>query len=121
MKTDKEILENFKCRRCGNCCKWPGIVRLTDDDADNIAEYLGIPFEEFIEKYTRLSPDRRCLVLTDNEQGGCIFYREPPPGCLIQPVKPYQCGAFPEKWRTELWREHCAGAKEENQTLDDKK
>ena len=109
-KTDK--IEGFSCKRCGNCCKWPGIVRLTDNDISRISEYLNIPPEEFIEEYTKLAPDRRCLTLLDNHHGGCIFYTEPPPGCKVQEVKPVQCCDFPEKWRNRSWRQHCAGAKD---------
>jgi uncharacterized protein len=111
MTSEQETLKNFKCKRCGNCCKWPGIVRLSDEDINQIAAFLNLCVEEFIEQYTKLSPDRRCLILTDNEQGGCVFYTEPPPGCIIQQVKPIQCGNFPEKWRTKLWHKSCAGAK----------
>ena len=26
----------FECRRCGNCCRWPGAVKLLDEEVDAI-------------------------------------------------------------------------------------
>ena len=37
-----------KCRRCGNCCRWHGWVRLSDGEIDVIAEFankLGLAFQ----------------------------------------------------------------------------
>jgi len=33
---------SFKCRRCGNCCKWPGYVRLFSFEVEQIAEFLNL-------------------------------------------------------------------------------
>jgi hypothetical protein len=38
----------YLCQRCGNCCRWPGDVRITDEETKNIAEYLELSEEEFI-------------------------------------------------------------------------
>ena len=34
--------EEFKCLRCGNCCRWPGYVRVNNREIDAIAAFLGI-------------------------------------------------------------------------------
>ena len=31
---DKEV---FECTRCGTCCTWPGFVKLSDSEIDEIA------------------------------------------------------------------------------------
>lgn len=112
---------NFKCRRCGTCCKWPGYVRLFSFEADKIAEFMNMDVHEFIENYTVLTRDRRNLSLIENDDHSCIFYRDDPPACMIEPVKPRQCREFPLKWRFEGWEKFCRGAKYiENILPDDK-
>ena len=44
----------YQCDRCTACCKWPGDVRVEDDEIEKIAEYLGMETQVFIENYTRL-------------------------------------------------------------------
>ncbi len=90
-------MREFHCAGCGACCRWQGIVRLDDNAIAAIAAYLGLAEQEFIDKWTRLSPDRRCLVLNDREDGACCFLT-PDNRCRIHPVKPRQCGAFPMEW-----------------------
>ena len=59
MNVEKEDLSAFQCRRCGACCKWEGPVRVTEQEIDAIADYLGIELQRFIRDYTYLTPDRR--------------------------------------------------------------
>ena len=62
MNVEKEDLSAFQCRRCGACCKWEGPVRVTEQEIDAIADYLGIELQRFIRDYTYLTPERRlCL------------------------------------------------------------
>ena len=108
---DKDIMnnKNFNCVRCGTCCKWPGYVRVSSDEIDAIAEFMQISSHEFIEKYTRLTSDRRGLSLIEHDNGLCVFYRESPPECVINDVKPAQCRNFPLKWNFEGWEKECRG------------
>ena len=48
MNVEKEDLSAFQCRRCGACCKWEGPVRVTEQEIDAIADYLGIELQRFI-------------------------------------------------------------------------
>ena len=95
----------YQCQRCTNCCRWPGDVKVTDAEVESIARYLGLPLEEFLQRYTRLRADRRGLSLTDHPDKSCIFLegRE----CVINDVKPQQCRDFPNKWRFPGWRQVC--------------
>ena len=61
MNVEKEDLSAFQCRRCGACCKWEGPVRVTEQEIDAIADYLGIELQRFIRDYTYLTPERRLL------------------------------------------------------------
>lgn len=96
----------YLCQRCGNCCRWPGDVIVTEDEVVAIAAHVGLPQNEFIQSHTRLSANRKHLSLKDQEDGSCIFLQGLNT-CLIQPVKPAQCGGFPNQWRFEGWREVC--------------
>jgi len=102
----------FKCIRCGACCRWAGYVRLTDGDIDQIAKFLGLGVDEFVDRFTILTDDRECLSLIDQEDGSCIFYRHGNPSqCVIQKVKPEQCTGFPLKWAHKNWENDCGAAK----------
>ncbi len=99
-------LDRYVCRRCGACCRWEGIVRITDTEADEISEFLGCRLREFLERYTRLAPDRRGLVLADRADGACIFL-EGTNRCRIYPVRPRQCRGFPNRWNFPGFRAVC--------------
>ena len=109
-------MEQFVCRKCGNCCRIPGEVVLTAPEAEKIAAFLGIELPVFMDKYVRLSSDRRQLVLIGQEDAPCIFLI--PEGknfiCRINPVKPAQCRNFPEHWNYPGWESVCARRKEKN-------
>ena len=96
----------YLCQRCGNCCRWPGFVRIGEDEIDTIAAFLGITPGEFISRHAELRPSRAGLMLKSEPDGSCIFLR----GvniCAIQQAKPQQCRDFPDKWRFDGWREMC--------------
>ena len=96
----------YLCQRCGNCCRWPGDVIVTETEVDAIARHLGREPHDFIQNWTRLSANRRHLSLIEKADGACIFL-EGKNTCRIQPVKPRQCSGFPNTWRFEGWREIC--------------
>ena len=85
-----------ECQRCTACCRWPGQVRLTDAEISRLAAFKDLSEFDFIQRYTRLRQDRRCLVLQDKPNGECIFLEGN--DCSVQPVKPQQCRDFPNLW-----------------------
>jgi len=95
----------YQCQRCTNCCRWPGFVELREPDITAIARFLEISEWDFIQRYTRLRPNRQGLALTDTESGACIFLEGN--DCAIQPVKPRQCKGFPNTWNFPGWRDVC--------------
>lgn len=103
----------FRCARCGNCCRWPGYVKLTDAEIVAIAGHLGISETEFTAQYTMLARNRRFLSLIEKPDGSCVFFEAEPVGCRINPVKPQQCRDFPEKWNFPGWEEQCRGKQSE--------
>src|SRR5580704_15407877 len=95
----------YVCQRCTNCCRWPGFVRLTDEDIARIAAYLEQSEFRFIQNYTRLRPHRDGLALKDKADGSCIFLNGR--NCAIHDVKPAQCAGFPNEWQFPDWRTVC--------------
>jgi hypothetical protein len=102
----------YQCQRCTNCCRWPGFVRIEESEVAPMARFLGITEDDFIQRYTRLLPERDGLALVDKGpmpdgtySHECIFLdgRD----CRIQAVKPRQCAGFPNTWNFPSWREAC--------------
>ena len=106
-----EVPDDFQCIRCGACCRWPGYVRISQKEADSIAEFLNMNVFDFIAKFTRLTEDRRGLSLIEKENGECAFYSDSPPGCEINKVKPVQCRNFPSAWNVADWEKKCGAMK----------
>jgi hypothetical protein len=95
----------YDCQRCTACCRWPGQVKLTDAEITALAAHLGLGEFDFIQRYTRLRPDRRGLALVEQPDGACVFLdgRD----CRVQPVKPQQCRDFPNGWRFPGFEQWC--------------
>ena len=106
---DKLLSEKFICRKCGNCCRGSGFVKVTPSDIRAIADYLGLTEQQFEDRYTTPSlfedywlaekPNRDCIFLEDNL-------------CKIHPVKPEQCRAFPFSWVNRDTMETCPALKD---------
>ena len=109
-------LAHFKCKRCGACCKWEGPVRVSEDEILDIAHFLKIDPEEFVRNHTVLAPDRKSLSLMEKPDGSCVYYDDASKSCIINPVKPLQCSAFPYRWNFPGWDELCAGGRALKQT-----
>ena len=95
----------YACQRCTNCCRWPGFVRISDEEISAIAAFLHCSEYEFVQRFTRLRPQRDGLALMDKSDGSCVFLDGK--DCTIQPVKPKQCVGFPNEWSFPGWREVC--------------
>lgn len=114
----KEGLQ-FECTSCGKCCSgFPGYVWLSEEEIQQICEYLKLSQEEFLRKYTRLVGEKISLIET-NENYSCIFLRDKK--CSIYPVRPTQCQTFPwwpqnlvSKQHWENASKFCEGINHEN-------
>jgi len=95
----------YECQRCTACCRWPGQVRLDDDTISRLAVFLQLSEHDFIQRYTRLRPDRRGLALRDKANGECIFLEGD--NCAVQSVKPQQCRDFPNLWNFPGFEKLC--------------
>lgn len=95
----------YECQRCTACCRWPGDVRVSDDETARIAAFLQLPEDQFIQRYTKLRRDRKGLSLVEKANGECVFLEEGL--CAIQAVKPQQCRDFPNLWRFPGFETKC--------------
>jgi Fe-S-cluster containining protein len=91
----------IQCQRCAACCRWPGEVRLTDEELARLASFKGLSEPAFIAEHTRLRQDRRGLALKQRADGSCIFLEGR--DCVVQAAKPQQCKDFPNRWVNALW------------------
>ena len=112
----------YECERCTACCRWPGQVRLTDAEIARLAAFKQVSEHDFIQRFTRLRPDRLGLALLDKLNGECIFLEGD--NCSVQPVKPQQCRDFPNLWNFPGFEKVCHAiprlvAEEEYQRLID--
>lgn len=106
-----EPAPHYLCQRCGNCCRWPGDVRVTDEEVERIADYIGLSVDRFVQTHTRVNANRTGLSLIDKPNGECIFL-EGKNTCNIQAVKPVQCAGFPNVWNFPGWRDVCEAIEE---------
>jgi hypothetical protein len=95
----------LECQRCTACCRWPGQVRLGDDEISRLAALKGMSEFDFIQDHTRLTADRRGLALKDKPNGECIFLSDG--GCEVQAAKPQQCRDFPNLWNFPGFEKIC--------------
>jgi Fe-S-cluster containining protein len=95
----------YQCQRCTACCRWPGFVRIKEEEIAPIAAHLGLEEDDFIQRFTRLTPQRNGLALIDKPNGECFFLEGR--DCTLQAVKPIQCKGFPNTWNFPSWQEIC--------------
>jgi len=100
---DPEVF--YACDRCTACCKWPGDVRLEEDEIPAIAAHLGLTEPDFLDRFTRLRTNRQGLSLIEKDNHECIMLDGD--SCRIHAVKPEQCRGFPNKWNFPGWRQVC--------------
>jgi Fe-S-cluster containining protein len=80
-------------------------VRVEDEEIENIARFLGMETQAFIDQFTRLRTNRSGLSLLEKENHECIMLDSN--ACRINPVKPAQCRGFPNKWNFPGWQQVC--------------
>ncbi len=84
----------FTCTQCGNCCTGAeGVVWVTQEEQQKIAEYIGKSIGEMKLEHTRLVGRRTSLKEFAN--GDCTFFDGQGRGCTIYPVRPRQCRTWP--------------------------
>lgn len=96
---------HYDCQRCTRCCRWPGQVKVSEEEIGRIARHVGMSEGDFIAGHTRLRSDRSGLALLDKGNGECAWLEGR--DCRLQEVKPVQCLGFPNQWNFPGWRDEC--------------
>ena len=82
---------HFQCQACGRCCRGePGVVWVTRQEQERLAESLGTSLREFARKFVRRIGLR--VSLREHANGDCALYDR---GCMTYAVRPMQCRTFP--------------------------
>lgn len=87
LELHNELFAGYDCCKCNNCCrKYSTLLR--DSEVDEIAAFLSLAKQDFIEKHLVQSVEgyeikAPCSFLNENGE------------CAIQKCKPYECKEFP--------------------------
>lgn len=95
----------YECARCGNCCRWPGPVYVSEAEIRRIARFLDIDRSEFKNLYIRAVDCGKALSLSEKLDGSCVLLDGN--RCKVHEVKPEQCRDFPNKWNFDGFKELC--------------
>jgi hypothetical protein len=119
-RLQQAIETHFQCQRCGNCCKGDGLVHFGADEAQAMADALGVTRAAFLRRHAvKVEPGR--WILKDRivkptpsapREIWCIFLQQGADGrygCQINEAKPDQCREFPARWRNPDSLTDCAG------------
>ena len=83
----------FDCQGCGDCCRGPGgYVWVTLEEAENLAQAINMPFEEFAAKMLRSTLSG--LALVDSSDGNCPLLGDDG-RCKTYHARPLQCRTWP--------------------------
>jgi Fe-S-cluster containining protein len=80
-------------------------VKISETNVEEIAAFLAITPDQFIQDFTRIRVDRQGLALADKPNDECIFLEGK--SCRIQSVKPRQCSEFPNLWNFPGFEKVC--------------
>ncbi|KAA3613708.1 MAG: YkgJ family cysteine cluster protein [Calditrichaeota bacterium] len=84
----------FACQEgCAACCKIPGWVGIKDEDAEKMAEILGIKLNRFLAKYTHRKDGK--LRLNERHDHACAMLSKDNTYCLVHEARPSQCRTYP--------------------------
>lgn len=98
----------FTCIDCGECCTGsPGVVALSEKEAQELATYCSLTLDQLIEQY--LEPYANGYRIRETDEGACVFFDQ---RCTIYEARPTQCRTYPfwfKNLRSEkAWQATCA-------------
>ena len=85
---------DFKCKRCGNCCRGGGNVYFSATDLRNIFKYLKLSKAESMSLAGKLVQHKLNGYFVHSSGRACHFLGVNN-RCAVYPVRPLQCRTFP--------------------------
>lgn len=120
MKTFEFDFDCSHCQACGGkcCIGESGYIFASLKELEMIADFIQIPFEDFLLRYVKKVGYRFSLIERKFQEGyACIFFDTEKSHCSIYEVRPKQCRDFPfwdiyldAKHLPQLFKE-CKGVK----------
>ena len=103
IKNKEAILEAFECQKTGNCCRADGYVYANAKEIEQMAQFLDIDTQHFMEKYVKKK--NGWMLLSDLKHRPTCFLTKDNL-CGIHTCRPSQCRTYPD-WPT-IWenKEH---------------
>jgi uncharacterized protein len=101
----------FECTGCGDCCTGgPGYVWVNQAEIDALARRLGLPVDEFEQRFVREVGVRR--TLKERKNYDCVFLDAETRKCTVYEDRPRQCRTWPF-WNStvktpDAWERTCA-------------
>ncbi|WP_028575147.1 YkgJ family cysteine cluster protein [Desulfonatronovibrio hydrogenovorans] len=105
--------EAFTCTMCGQCCRGSGGIVATIEDQKAMALFLHLDLLDFQARYVGSSGHKS--FIRAGQDGLCLFFISGQ-GCMVHPVKPGPCRAWPffrgnllDESSFEMARQYCSG------------
>lgn len=111
MKIKKENIE-FKCEKCGACCRAEGYVYLKRGEIETMAAYNSKTVKGFRDLFTEFRLFKGRVFKQDTD--GCVMLVDG--RCAVYDARPSQCMEYPfwkhvdEKW-WEYFKTFCPGVR----------
>ena len=85
---------NFYCTGCGDCCRGGGNVYFSQEEMENVKEFLNLSEEKWSLMKDRLVQFKKNGLYVHSSSKACIFI-DKENLCRIYPVRPLQCRSYP--------------------------
>jgi len=89
---------HFECVQCGRCCSGPseGYIWVTRPEIEFIADFLKISVGQLRQEYLKRA-GLRTTIIEHHDTRDCVFLKDikGQKRCMIYPVRPGQCRAWP--------------------------
>lgn len=86
----------FECIQCGKCCRWGGVVVLTDEDIGRLAKYHKAEKGPYLDEYAIKQKSGKYILKNRNDSSDCVYMNGD--RCGVQDIKPEQCEMYPVKY-----------------------
>ena len=113
----------FNCTGCGDCCRGGGNVYFSDDELQDLKEYLKLNDEKWKLLKNQLIRFKKNGLNVHSSPKACIFINAENK-CRIYPVRPLQCRSYPywpsvfeSRKELVLHMKKCPGFKEESEKI----